>query len=174
MLKCKSQCRVGVSASLLLIGFGVLWQNEWVICRVFKKSLSGKKTCHSGIMRLESLGNEMSSSILPPLTNSSPYSIDKIKSPYVSCFSNPIERNQVGIFDSFNNTPFEVPSNHSINLPKNTPSIGSFYSTQGIQVHPSPNLPLHGSVYNNGSNFENQHHPPSSTAPIDLSTLWNY
>ncbi|KEH33295.1 putative transcription factor NAM family [Medicago truncatula] len=149
-------------------------KNEWVICRVFKKSLSGKKTCHSGIMRLESLGNEMSSSILPPLTNSSPYSIDKIKSPYVSCFSNPIERNQVGIFDSFNNTPFEVPSNHSINLPKNTPSIGSFYSTQGIQVHPSPNLPLHGSVYNNGSNFENQHHPPSSTAPIDLSTLWNY
>ncbi|WJX38113.1 hypothetical protein P8452_25809 [Trifolium repens] len=147
-------------------------KNEWVICRVYQKSLSSKKTCFSGIMRLNSFENELGSSILPPLTESSPYSIDKIKSPYVSCFSNPIERNQVGIFDSFSNNPFEVPSNLSINLPKNTLSIGSFYSNQEVQT--KPNLLLSGSVYNNGSNFENQQHLPVSTAPIDISTLWNY
>nr|QSD99901.1 NAC family transcription factor [Melilotus albus] len=191
-------------------------KNEWVICRVFQKSLSGKKTCLSGIMRLESFGNEIGSSILPPLTNSSSYSIDKIKSPYVSCFSNPIERNHVGIFDSFNNTPFEVPPKNTLTIgsfystqeveaspnfplpgcfsnqlketmleslipvtqtpfevpPKNTLTIGSFYSTQEVEA--SPNFPLPGSVYNNGSNFENQQHQPASIAPIDLSTLWNY
>ncbi|KAK2387690.1 NAC domain-containing protein [Trifolium repens] len=147
-------------------------KNEWVICRVYQKSLSSKKTCFSGIMRLNSFENELGSSILPPLTESSPYSIDKIKSPYVSCFSNPIERNQVGIFDTFSNNPFEVPSNHSINLPKNTLSIGSFYSNHEVQT--KPNLLLSGSVYNNGSNFENQQHLPVSTAPIDISTLWNY
>ncbi|XP_058762834.1 NAC domain-containing protein 100-like [Vicia villosa] len=120
-------------------------KNEWVICRIFQKSLSDKKTCDlsSGIMRLESFRNEMNSSILPP------YSNNKIGSPYVSCFSNPIERNQVTTFDSFTNNPFEVP--------KNTLSIGSFYSTQELQT--TSNFPLHGSV---------------STAPIDLSTLWNY
>lgn len=95
-------------------------------------------------MRLESFGNEMSSSILPP------YSINKTKSPYVSCFSNPIETNQAGTFDSFTNNPFEVPSNHTMNLPKNTLSIDSFYSTQELQA--TPNFP----------------------SPIDLSTLWNY
>ncbi|CAI8596302.1 unnamed protein product [Vicia faba] len=121
-------------------------KNEWVICRIFQKSLSDKKTytLSSGVMRLESLGNEMSSSILPP------YSINKTKPPYVSCFSNPIETNQVETFDSFTNTPFELPSNHTIHLPKNSLSIGSFYSTHELQA--TPNFPSH----------------------MDLSPLWNY
>lgn len=109
-----------------------VWQNDWVICRVFQKSLSGKKTCF--------FGNELGSSILPPLTDSSPSSISKTRSPYVSCFSNQINvqrNNQVEeIFDSFNNTPFNLPSNHS------------FYYTQGVQNQTTPNFPLHGSVYN--------------------------
>lgn len=183
--------------------FGHVWQNDWVICRVFQKSLSGKKTLF--------FGNELGSSILPPLTDSSPSSISKTKSPYVSCFSNPIDvqrNNQVEIFDSFNNTPFNVPSNHSL------------YYTQGVQNHAPPNFPLHGSVYNtqedhsilrtllddnnnNGLNlwngFKSEREivsvsqetclttidvnmnaeisnfvPPTSAAPMDLATMWNY
>ncbi|XP_061346586.1 NAC domain-containing protein 100 [Gastrolobium bilobum] len=205
-------------------------KNEWVICRVFQKSSAGKKTHISGIMKLDSFGNELGSSGLPPLTDSSP-SIDKTKSlsgsVCVPCFSNPIDvqRNQGGIFDSFTNSIYGVSSNPLDILPRMPPS-GSFYSAQGVQV--PANLPFPGSVYsmqdqtvlralheNNGSNlingfktdreivsvsqetglttdmnaetssvisnfdmgrrsFDNQHHPSTSVAAVDLHSLWNY
>lgn len=101
-------------------------QNEWVICRVFQKSSAGKKTHISGIMRLDTLGNDLGSSVLPPLTDSS-HSIGKIKqlndSAYVPCFSNSIDvqRNQGGIFDSFtnNNSIYGVSSNPLISTSSN-------------------------------------------------------
>ncbi|XP_061367430.1 NAC domain-containing protein 100-like [Gastrolobium bilobum] len=129
-------------------------KNEWVICRVFQKNSEGKKTHISGITRLDSFENELGSSVLPPLTDSSPF-IGKTKAlsvnefPNVPCFSNPIDvqRNQGGIFDSFSNSPFGVSSNHSEILPRIPISSGSFYSTtEGVQS--PPNLPLPGSVYN--------------------------
>lgn len=146
--------------------FFLFWQNEWVICRVFQKGSSGKKTHISGMMRLDSLGNELGSSGLPPLTESSPYSGNnniKTKPPtesaYVPCFSNPIDaqRNHHGggIFDSFTNSSlYGVSSDHS------RPRIplsggGSLYSpptqTQvqvGLQAQQPPsNLALPNSVY---------------------------
>ncbi|TKY73366.1 CCR4-NOT transcription complex subunit 7/8 [Spatholobus suberectus] len=121
-------------------------ENEWVICRVFQKS-SGVKNTHisSGIMMLDSFGNELGSSGLPPLTDSSP-SIGNTKAPsvtesaYVPCFSNPIDVPR-GIFDSLSNINI---------LNNNTTLYGvssnqSFYSTQEVQLHASPTLPFPGS-----------------------------
>ncbi|KAG5056601.1 hypothetical protein AAZX31_05G024800 [Glycine max] len=124
-------------------------KNEWVICRVFQKSSAGKKTHISGIMRLDSFANELGSSALPPLSDSSP-SIGNTKplndSAYVPCFSNPIDvqRNQEGVFDSFTNSMYGVSSNPMDILPRMPPS-GSFYSTQGVQA--APNFAFPGSVY---------------------------
>lgn len=118
-----------------------------MICRVFQKNSGGKKTHISGIMRLESIGNELGSSGLPPLLDSSPYIARSTKptmiessSTYVSCFSNPIDvappqRNQGGIFDSSGNSLLGIPR---------IPLSASFYSAQSQP----PNLPLPpGSVY---------------------------
>ena len=90
--------------------FIIVLQNEWVICRVFQKSSGVKRTHISGMMMLDSYGNEMvySSSALPPLTDSSPSIGNNTKalsvtdSAYVPCFSNPIDVPR-GIFDSLNN-----------------------------------------------------------------------
>ncbi|TKY55078.1 CCR4-NOT transcription complex subunit 7/8 [Spatholobus suberectus] len=120
-------------------------KNEWVICRVFQKSSAGKKTHISGIMRLDSFGNELGSSALPPLSDSSP-SICNTKplndSVYVPCFSNPIDvqRNQEGVFDSFTNSIYGVSSNPLDILPRMPPSA-SLYS------QPAPDLTLPSSVY---------------------------
>lgn len=116
---------------------------------MFEKSSGGKKAHISGIMRLESIGNELGSSGLPPLTDSSPY-IGKTKpmnmtteSSYVPCFSNPIDvpRNQGGIFDSFENTLLGVPSNPQEILPR-IPISGSIYSSQQPLEVPSSVYPV--------------------------------
>lgn len=103
------------------------------------------------MMRLDSLGNELGSSGLPPLTDLSPFSTNKTKpvteSAYVPCFSNPIDtqthRNihQVGIFDSYTNFPnYGVSSNQSSDT--NLPRIPSYHH----QV-PSSSLALTSSMY---------------------------
>ncbi|XP_014495267.1 NAC domain-containing protein 100 [Vigna radiata var. radiata] len=133
-------------------------KNEWVICRVFQKSSGGKKTHIDGIMMMDSYGNnELGSSALPPLTDSSP-SIGNTKAlsvsdqVYVPCFSNPIDVPR-GIFDSLsniniinNNNPlYGVSSNHS------------FYSTQGFQLQAPPTLPSPGSSNHYLRSFFNNH-----------------
>ncbi|WCJ25694.1 NAC domain containing protein 100 [Euphorbia peplus] len=63
-------------------------KNEWVICRVFQKSSGGKKTHISGLVRVNTYGNELrttSSSILPPLMDSPPP--DNSDTRHVTCFS---------------------------------------------------------------------------------------
>ncbi|KAK7304641.1 hypothetical protein VNO77_42526 [Canavalia gladiata] len=151
-------------------------KNEWVICRVFQKSSGGKKTHISGLMMLDSFGNELGSSALPPLTDSSP-SIGVTESPYVPCFSNPIDV-QRGIFDSFNNNNnslYGLSSNHS------------FYSAQGVQLEAQapPNLPLPGSVctiqdhtmlrallnnHGNGSTLRNTFEPEREMLSVSQET----
>jgi len=163
----------------------VLWQNEWVICRVFQKSSAGKKTHISGIMRLDSFANELGSSALPPLSDSSP-SIGNTKplneSAYVPCFSNPIDvqRNQEGVFDSLNNSIYGVSSNPLDFLPRMPPSA-SFYSTQAVQA--VPNLTFPGSVYtlqdhtilramceNNGNDYKSERDMISVSQETGLTT----
>ncbi|XP_014507026.1 NAC domain-containing protein 100 [Vigna radiata var. radiata] len=161
-------------------------KNEWVICRVFQKSSAGKKTHISGIMRLDSLTNELGSSALPPLSDSSP-SIGNTKplneSAYVPCFSNPIDvqRNQDGVFDSLNNSIYGVSPNNPLDFLPRMPPSTSFYSAQGVQA--VPNLTFPGSVYslqdhtnlramceNNGSGYKSERDMISVSQETCLTT----
>lgn len=159
-------------------------KNEWVICRVFQKSSAGKKTHISGIMRLDSLGNEIGCSVLPPLTDSS-NSIGKIKqlndSAYVSCFSNSIDvqRNQGGIFDSFNNSIYGGISSH--NQLDFFPRISSYSNNQaGVNLqYPSSvcgiqdQAILRALYENNGFKTERQQQIMSVSQETDLTTDMN-
>nr|QDX01715.1 NAC domain-containing protein NAC51 [Medicago sativa subsp. falcata] len=164
-------------------------KNEWVICRVFQKSSAGKKTHISGIMRLDSLGNEFGCSVLPPLTDSS-NSIGKIKqlndSAYVSCFSNSIDvqRNQGGIFDSFNNSIYGGISSHNQLdfFPRISSSNGSLYSNNQGAVnlqYPSSvcgmqdQTILRALYENNGFKTERQQQMMSVSQETDLTTDMN-
>ncbi|KAI3830810.1 hypothetical protein MKW92_052235 [Papaver armeniacum] len=67
--------------------------NEWVICRVFQKTSGGKKTIVTGLGRYGG-GEELGTSYLPPLMDSSPFNErnnnrfhDAILN-HVTCFSN--------------------------------------------------------------------------------------
>ncbi|KAG5046380.1 hypothetical protein AAZX31_06G186400 [Glycine max] len=148
-------------------------KNEWVICRVFQKSSGVKRTHISGMMMLDSYGNEMvySSSALPPLTDSSPSIGNNTKalsvtdSAYVPCFSNPIDVPR-GIFDSLNNINISINSNTLYGVSSNH----SFYNTQGVQLQAPPTLPLPSSSNHylraflenqgNGSNMSNNGFEP--------------
>ncbi|KDP31273.1 hypothetical protein JCGZ_11649 [Jatropha curcas] len=145
-------------------------KNEWVICRVFQKSSGGKKTHISGLVRLGSFGNELGNSGLPPLMDSSPYSVKTSKpvaeSAYVPCFSNTIDvqrNNQQESIDSFNNNYFAVSSNPS-DVFARIPIQNSFYSAQNIPIsgnlqYPSSGLMqdhsiLRALIENQGSNLK--------------------
>ncbi|KAK4393132.1 NAC domain-containing protein [Sesamum angolense] len=71
-------------------------KNEWVICRIFKKSSGGKKVHISGLVRSSNGGDDSKSSDLPPLTDLSSdenhrRSMSAGEGSYVTCFSNPTE-----------------------------------------------------------------------------------
>ncbi|RVW30491.1 NAC domain-containing protein 100 [Vitis vinifera] len=126
-------------------------KNEWVICRVFQKSSGGKKTHISGLVRMGPYGDELrSSSQLPPLTDSSPFSSETRTvgdSSHVTCFSNQMEdrKPQEDMIDSFNNpllaasssssNPSDIspasllfskfPFPNSFHTPQNPPNLGN-------------------------------------------------
>ncbi|XP_058083099.1 NAC domain-containing protein 100-like isoform X2 [Magnolia sinica] len=117
-------------------------KNEWVISRIFQKSSGGKKTHLSGLMRMSSLGNDLGSSLLPPLMDS-PYSgrtrTSVSDAAHVSCFSKAMEghKSQEDMMDSFNSSLFLTSSNP----PEISPSSfifskitlpTAFYPTQGV------------------------------------------
>ncbi|XP_057952639.1 NAC domain-containing protein 100-like [Malania oleifera] len=114
-------------------------QNEWVICRVFQKNSGGKKSHISGLVKLNSLGHELNSSVLPPLMDSSPPSGKNrpamTEPAHVSCFSNPMDaqRNQQKMIDSFNNPLFTVSLNPSNIFPR-IPTGNPPYPVQGIPI----------------------------------------
>lgn len=115
-------------------------KSEWVICRVFQKSCGGKKTQFSGLVRMSSFGNEMCSSGLPPLMDSSP-SFNKsckpleLESAYVPCFSNTVnvqKDQQQLMVDGFKNP---LVSNPLDIFSKIAPS-NLCYSAQASTVNP--------------------------------------
>ncbi|XP_050220817.1 NAC domain-containing protein 100 [Mercurialis annua] len=118
-------------------------KNEWVICRVFQKSSGGKKTHISGLVRLNSFGNELGPSILPPLMDSSPSTKIISESAYVPCFSN----NPESIDTTFNSNILSISSNPFENYSNfsRIPFPNSFYNSQ-------PNL-----QYSNSGNSMQEH-----------------
>ncbi|KAJ8557195.1 hypothetical protein K7X08_002820 [Anisodus acutangulus] len=125
-------------------------KNEWVICRIFKKSAGGKKIHISGLIENNNINdNSVSSSNLPPLmdislsygsqitTNSTSYS-------HVTSFSNSIEdhKPQTSLADDLMST-----NNH--------PCVENFqYGDFGL--------------------MQDHDFPITSFGPVDLDCLWNY
>ncbi|XP_009360607.1 NAC domain-containing protein 100 [Pyrus x bretschneideri] len=120
-------------------------KNEWVICRIFQKSSGGKKTHISGLLRPSPFGNELRSSLLPPLMDSPAYNSDArttataCETSHVSCFSDPAEdqKTEDDIMDSFNNSYNHQHHHHHNNIhfassSRSNPSahLNSFYSNQ--------------------------------------------
>ncbi|KAF5748982.1 NAC domain-containing protein [Tripterygium wilfordii] len=113
-------------------------RNDWVICRVFQKSSGGKKTHISGLTRLSSGGNEFHrSSVLPPLTDSSPNRSDNRTTntivdtphPHVTCFSNAILEDQKSQVDMANTNSFNT-SPESTLFTKSSLPTSSLFSSQ--------------------------------------------
>ncbi|MED6146165.1 hypothetical protein PIB30_032097 [Stylosanthes scabra] len=135
-------------------------KNEWVICRVFHKSSSGKKIHISGIMRLDSYGNQQPT----PLPDCSPCNT------YVPCFSNPII------------DPFAL----AVNAPSNSwtamqPVQEAPNSTYSCSHHQSQEHSILRALLENNSGFKAAEREmpltaslETETSPHDLATLWNY
>ncbi|KAI3412413.1 NAC domain-containing protein [Psidium guajava] len=123
-------------------------KNEWVICRVFQKSSGGKKIHISGLVKMGSFENEMSSG-LPPLTDSSLHDSKPKSNPrpaYVPCFSSPteFEKNKENVNGYVNNPLFPISSNPANPIPK-VSLLSALYPAQSISV--PTNLQYPGPVF---------------------------
>ncbi|KAL4323882.1 hypothetical protein GQ457_11G025400 [Hibiscus cannabinus] len=102
-------------------------KNEWVICRVFQKSCSGKRTPFSDASLMETSSTNGKTRGFPDSTTA-----------YVPCFSNPIDfqtkkQDTVAVADPFNSVLLPVPRNSPNILPN---PFFSFPATFLIQNRP--------------------------------------
>ncbi|KAL1814765.1 hypothetical protein ACET3Z_017339 [Daucus carota] len=87
-------------------------RNEWVICRVFKKSAGGKKVHISGLMRMNSVEkNEMNPISLPPLVDNS-----VTDSLHVPCFSNTFDIHKSNMMTYLNNPLYPLNNSNPSDL----------------------------------------------------------
>jgi hypothetical protein len=181
------------------LGFGSIWQNEWVICRVFHKTAGGKKIPISTLIRIGSYGTGSS---LPPLTDSSPYN-DKTKTEpvYVPCFSNQAETRGT-ILNCFSNPslssiqpdflqmiPLYQPQ--SLNISESSNPVltqeqsvlqammennrRQNFKTLSISQETGVSNTDNSSVFEFGrKRFDHQEVPSPSSGPVDLEPFWNY
>ncbi|XP_059643472.1 NAC domain-containing protein 100 [Cornus florida] len=166
-------------------------KNEWVICRVFQKSSCGRKIHISGLVRLNSPGNELGSSALPPLMDTLPYGgggrtrAAESESVHVPCFSNfvDIHKNEEERIDYINNPLFPFSPNPLDIFPRiSLPN--SFYSAQTPPVQGNFPFPdslsmqnqamLRGLIENYGPNmgqsFKTEKEMVSASQETGLST----
>lgn len=173
-----------------------IFQNEWVICRVFKKISAGKKTHISGLVTLGSYANESCPSLLPPLMETS----------HVTCFSDPKEdqKAKVDIIDRFNTHLAAASSSSHPAYNSSALNMGNFQYSDSALMHDqsilrillenhasnmerntkaaefSPDTGFSTDISSVVSNhdmgqrsFEDQE-PSSSAGPVDIDCLWNY
>ncbi|KAG1342541.1 NAC domain-containing protein [Cocos nucifera] len=130
-------------------------KNEWVICRVFQKTSSGKKAM--GLVRMgSSFGDELDSSLLPPLMDAPFTSENKASSAsdlaHVTCFSNAVEGPKVHdeLLAEYLNSPFLSVSAHPSEVPP--PSLLLAKMSQPSSSHASQGAPSFGGMqYPGGS-----------------------
>ncbi|KAL8044106.1 hypothetical protein ABFX02_08G025000 [Erythranthe guttata] len=166
--------------------------NEWVICRIFKKSSDGKIVPISGLARSRNCGvGSEAGSDLPQLMD---FSSDEnhirtttcaraSEGSHVTCFSNPMEEpRDITPFDDFSSSsssrnfhfspfPFVLPQNSVYLDSKSFPNTkrngdGEF----------SQDMCSAMSSYNDVGYlpYEDQEFPIISTAQVDIDCLWNY
>nr|GLL26595.1 NAC domain-containing protein 92-like isoform X1 [Ipomoea trifida] len=135
-------------------------KNEWVICRVFKKSSGGKKVTISGLMRGEN-GVE-NSKMMPPL-------MDISQASHVPCFSNSVEDQKPRNGESSGTL-----SNHQI-MPELDVDSGVMmmqdHSILKLLVGNNQNSELGGL---RPCDDDQQFLITSAAGAVDLDCLWNY
>lgn len=142
-----------------------LSQNEWVICRVFKKSSGGKKIHISGLLRTGGDGDDnLATSNLPPLMDvSCDYEAGTRKrvggeaAHHVTCFSKPQVEDQ---------KPQRVTMTSSASSPTKNPHNSSFLFPR----IPAPNSLLSAQIMPYMDNFQFQF-PDSMSLVQDHSIL---
>lgn len=87
-------------------------KNDWVISRVFQKTCGGKKIHISGMKRMDSEGNAMGISTMPPLINSAKLE-PELEPDHVHCFSTvaPHKNQEDFIMTAFDDPIFPTSSN---------------------------------------------------------------
>ncbi|KAL0335634.1 UNVERIFIED_CONTAM: NAC domain-containing protein [Sesamum radiatum] len=175
-------------------------KNDWVISRVFQKTSSGQKVHISGLMRMDSQGNEMapehvhcfSSSVATP---------QKIHEDSATCFSNSIlqsSSNPVGSCykpDPFSRGQFvQIQGETGFGFPGSIPvqdssifrtlvgNYGHNYMNQGFRKEKervsvsqeTENSSVVSNLEMGKRSFEEQEAPPSSVGPQDLDCIWSY
>lgn len=141
----------------------LIWcpQNEWVICRVFKKSSGGKKIPISGLIGGENGGQN--SKMMPPL-------MDISQTSHVPCFSNSVEDQKPRNGESSGTL-----SNHQIIMPELDVDSGMMmmqdHSILKLLMGNNQNSELGGL----GPCDDDQQFLITSAAGAgDLDCLWNY
>ncbi|KAL0357495.1 UNVERIFIED_CONTAM: NAC domain-containing protein [Sesamum calycinum] len=175
-------------------------KNDWVISRVFQKTPSGQKVHISGLMRMDSQGNEMapehvhcfSSSVATP---------QKIQEDSATCFSNSVlqsSSNPVGSCfkpDPFSRGQFvQIQGETGFGFPGSIPvqdssifrtlvgNYGHNYMNQGFRKEKervsvsqeTENSSVVSNLEMGKRSFEEQEAPPSSVGPQDLDCIWSY
>ncbi|CAA3029503.1 NAC domain-containing protein 92-like [Olea europaea var. sylvestris] len=146
-------------------------KDEWVICRVFKKSSGGKKVNMLELIRNKSCGENSESSDLPPLMdlssddNQRGYTVAE-DSP-VPCFSNQLEdpKPQNDMIYEFSNENLPYPDS---DLMMQDHSILRFVlegNGANIKQNAKPEF-----LHDTGMGYEDL----VSAGPVDLDCLWNY
>ncbi|KAL1215062.1 NAC domain-containing protein [Cardamine amara subsp. amara] len=150
-------------------------KNEWVICRVFQKSAGGKKIPISSLIRIGSLGTDFNPSLLPSLTDSSPYN-DKTKTEpvYAPCFSNQTDQTQVSGNLQSPILGLEHSVLHAMIENNRRQSLKTMSVSQETGVSTDMNTDISSDFEFGKRRFDTQEEPSSSTGPVDLEPFWNY
>ncbi|KAL3844672.1 hypothetical protein ACJIZ3_002075 [Penstemon smallii] len=162
-------------------------KNEWVICRIFKKSTGGKKVHISGLVNIRNYGPDSKSTDLPPLMD---LSSDENRTrnttgegSHVTCFSNLTEDPRDKFVDEFTSKNSDF-SQFQLISPKLSNPNSFFYSQSTGNLHYADSVVMQNTKTEDMSmnhhelgfkpNYEDQEFTIMSNGPVDLDCLWNY
>ena len=129
-----------------------LFQNEWVVCRVFNKISGGKKTHISGLVKLSSYANESQPLHMPPLMDFSPYNSETRtgagETSHVTCFSDSMEDQKIKehMVDNFNTPLLAASSSSNPSYVSSAPN-SAYYSNMGNLHYSDTNLMQDQSIF---------------------------
>ncbi len=129
-----------------------LFQNEWVVCRVFNKISGGKKTHISGLVKLSSYANESQPLHMPPLMDFSPYNSETRtgagETSHVTCFSDSMEDQKIKehMVDNFNTPLLAASSSSNPSYVSSAPN-SAYYSNMGNLHYSDTNLVQDQSIF---------------------------
>ncbi|XP_028759988.1 NAC domain-containing protein 92-like [Neltuma alba] len=141
-------------------------KNEWVLCRVFQKiSNGGRKMVEIGV------GPE-----LPPLMDASPNQTEFGESSHVTCFSDPMTRDDI-VDSQTGNASSQLP-NSFLGEDEQEMMMMRMTTLENNGWGEFDEGDISSVIYNNSSSsngmIQNQEYSSASAGPVDIGCLWNY